>query len=574
VARRADVAQPSELVTVSPALAAEALAFGPSYAALSPADRRTLHVLAAMHCPVRPDFLAKAVGPDWSVRVDSLTRLGWLGLGAGGLVLSTVSRTFVDAQPSPEGLPDVDGLLVDHLRGRLAEVEHYASHLRRSTRADALEHWVEWLTLVDAVAAARLLRGLGPALSDPRLSSRGAVVARDPDELEAFLAYEGTTDADPRSAFRFRFARARAKVLWDHVLDDSEWPGLDAEARRLGLVADRVRLLHLLTHLHGMRVEILRARRAFDDWLELVDGIDHPVPLLLARASRAHFAVDVGEAGARAELADCARAVRARGLVPRAIHYEAMLAYDSLGTGSASDRVHQLKSLRDQLRDLGDRGFSNQVDLLRLCAEVDAGLVDPAELEALATDQASGGSTRLALTARILSVAAAALKGQRAGLDEAAREVRELGAIPPERAILHAVDALASGRPYEGPPPRAVFERHLVRWARLAASPALKVDSNGFAEVDLARRPVQRRLWNALWQARRAEAGRCLTAEALVEAVWPGERMAWSSARNRLYVALSYLRKSGLGELLQSREGGWRLDPTVRLEARSLDGTH
>lgn len=41
--------------------------------------------------------------------------------------------------------------------------------------------------------------------------------------------------------------------------------------------------------------------------------------------------------------------------------------------------------------------------------------------------------------------------------------------------------------------------------------------------------------------------------------------MAWASATNRLHVALSQLRKLGLRPYLQRVEGGWMLDPQLRL---------
>ena len=568
VAARAEVAQPSELLAVSSSLVADAPGLDSALAALSPQSRRALHVLVGVQCPVRPNFLERAFGPDWGELVAELRQHGWLGLGAGGLVVTALTRDFLAGQTAPDGLPDIDALLVAHLRAHPAEVEHYASHLRRSQSADAVLLVVEWLALVDSVAAARLLREMGALAADPRLSSFGAVVARNPDELAGFLAHEHGVDTDVRSAFRFRLARARAGVLFSHNLDDRVWVQLDDDARELGLVVERVRLLHLVTHLFGMRVEVLRARRAFDAWLELAQTVDHPLPALLARASRAHFSVDVGDAGARDELAACAKALRGRGLLVRATHYAAMLAYDALGTDPTEDVCARLGALRDRLLELGDRHFSTQVDTFRLSAEVEAGTVDRRELRALAEDQAAGGTARHVLTARILMVASDALNGDREGLLEAARAIRDLNAIPPQRAILPAVDALAEGRPYSGPPPRAIFERQLIRWANRAASPALRVDARGFGSVDLGRRHVQRRLWTSLLDARRDQPGTCLSAEALVDAVWPDERMAWSSARNRLYVALSHLRKAGLGPVLQSQEGGWRLDPAIRLESR------
>ena len=45
----------------------------------------------------------------------------------------------------------------------------------------------------------------------------------------------------------------------------------------------------------------------------------------------------------------------------------------------------------------------------------------------------------------------------------------------------------------------------------------------------------------------------------------PGERPLHEAGRNRLYVALSMLRKLGLRALIERDEAGYRLDPTIPL---------
>ncbi|MEL6342243.1 MAG: tetratricopeptide repeat protein [Myxococcota bacterium] len=61
------------------------------------------------------------------------------------------------------------------------------------------------------------------------------------------------------------------------------------------------------------------------------------------------------------------------------------------------------------------------------------------------------------------------------------------------------------------------------------------------------------------------EPGAYATAETLIAAGWPGERIVPASARNRLAVTLSRLRKAGLRDVLQNAHEGWRLDPEVLL---------
>ena len=75
----------------------------------------------------------------------------------------------------------------------------------------------------------------------------------------------------------------------------------------------------------------------------------------------------------------------------------------------------------------------------------------------------------------------------------------------------------------------------------------------------LNRRPLAGILAGLLLQ--RFTDARSLPRAALVEAGWPGERMRPASARNRLNVALSTLRKLGLAVLLDSTPDGHRLDP-------------
>lgn len=77
---------------------------------------------------------------------------------------------------------------------------------------------------------------------------------------------------------------------------------------------------------------------------------------------------------------------------------------------------------------------------------------------------------------------------------------------------------------------------------------------------------LQGRLLGALARARLDRPGAVVAADELFVACWPGERMALASARNRLYVAVSNLRRAGLGEVLESVDGGYRIGPGVRVE--------
>jgi tetratricopeptide (TPR) repeat protein len=76
-----------------------------------------------------------------------------------------------------------------------------------------------------------------------------------------------------------------------------------------------------------------------------------------------------------------------------------------------------------------------------------------------------------------------------------------------------------------------------------------------------------RRILVALLEARTRGADAACTAQALFRRGWPGERVLDHAARNRLQVALSALRKAGLGERLVRLEAGYALSGPVRVAA-------
>ena len=85
----------------------------------------------------------------------------------------------------------------------------------------------------------------------------------------------------------------------------------------------------------------------------------------------------------------------------------------------------------------------------------------------------------------------------------------------------------------------------------------------GGARVDLKRRAVHRRLVERLVRERLASPGAPASVADLVAAGWPGEKLAESSAQNRLHVALAALRADGLRDLLKREPGGYLLDPAI-----------
>lgn len=82
-------------------------------------------------------------------------------------------------------------------------------------------------------------------------------------------------------------------------------------------------------------------------------------------------------------------------------------------------------------------------------------------------------------------------------------------------------------------------------------------------ELTFQRARAQRLMLLRLLDERLRAPGRALTVEALFEGGWPGERAGAEAAHNRVYVAVSRLRKLGFQGLLLSRDDGFLLDPAV-----------
>jgi hypothetical protein len=115
------------------------------------------------------------------------------------------------------------------------------------------------------------------------------------------------------------------------------------------------------------------------------------------------------------------------------------------------------------------------------------------------------------------------------------------------------------------------FRRRVpVEAPRPSAAIRLGPDGDWLASPDGARhelgpRRALRRIVLALATRRLQQPGATLPLEALLEAGWPGERPLPEAGANRVYVALSTLRKMGLAESLERHGDGYRLDPAVPL---------
>jgi tetratricopeptide (TPR) repeat protein len=85
------------------------------------------------------------------------------------------------------------------------------------------------------------------------------------------------------------------------------------------------------------------------------------------------------------------------------------------------------------------------------------------------------------------------------------------------------------------------------------------------ARVSLEKRKPVRLLLLRLIDEHEKSPGHPLTVDDLLSAGWPGERVIRDAGASRVYVALGTLRKLGLRDVILSRDGGYLLDPQVKI---------
>jgi len=88
----------------------------------------------------------------------------------------------------------------------------------------------------------------------------------------------------------------------------------------------------------------------------------------------------------------------------------------------------------------------------------------------------------------------------------------------------------------------------------------------GAARVSLSRRPALARILRALVSGTLGAGRASVSLAELLSAGWPGERPLPTSGAQRVYTALSTLRKAGLEDALVRVDDGYRLDPAVAIE--------
>lgn len=85
----------------------------------------------------------------------------------------------------------------------------------------------------------------------------------------------------------------------------------------------------------------------------------------------------------------------------------------------------------------------------------------------------------------------------------------------------------------------------------------------GGQTLDLTRRGSLRRVLDALVTRRLESPGLAWSANALLEAGWPGDRVHHEPGMMRVYSVIRRLRALGLGGALLTRDDGYLIDPAV-----------
>lgn len=182
---------------------------------------------------------------------------------------------------------------------------------------------------------------------------------------------------------------------------------------------------------------------------------------------------------------------------------------------------------------------------------------DHAEAEArlALAKQAAEGDVDSGLAVSVLEAAVALARTNDEATRAAARAALEgASRAGPDAAAARRVLASMLGEGNARPAAELVVGRD-ARW----------MTPLGGERIDLVRYGPVRRLLERLVEERLARPGVALTAEQLIEAGWPGERMRHSAGLLRVYSAVRRLRRLGLEPALVTRDDGYLLDEHLRV---------
>ncbi len=113
-----------------------------------------------------------------------------------------------------------------------------------------------------------------------------------------------------------------------------------------------------------------------------------------------------------------------------------------------------------------------------------------------------------------------------------------------------------------GPTPGEAKASTRFFWAKEARF----LTPEGGPRIDLTRHGSLRRVLLALLLAHEEHKDRALTADELLTAGWPDEKVLYDAGMLRVYTAVRRLRKLGLTDVLLRRDDGYLLDPEARFD--------
>jgi hypothetical protein len=258
--------------------------------------------------------------------------------------------------------------------------------------------------------------------------------------------------------------------------------------------------------------------------------------------------------GARARL-DEARTIQATTLNRRSFAVATgYLGNVDLEQGNELAAAERYREAIEILEKIGDVKFATLFAAARASIEGDAARFDAIELRA-------GGSVEPRIGATIaLFRARWELRADRPGAQERAEALRAkaVGLARESDDVRFALRLLRAGMSEKGPSLPTAGAASL----RIGGDGSMFETPSG-ERGDLSRRESARRILLALVRRRLEAPGSPLTARELIEAGWPGERIAEGAAKNRLHVTLAKLREMGLRDVLLHCDAGHFIDPAM-----------
>lgn len=523
--------------------------------------QRALSMLSIFESPtpltVAVDFLRDEGGMN-SIRSlisSSLCHLSVAGNGEPLLQLSEAVRARAHSWPWPADL---------RIEAARRHAEHFASQLRaptyaisdteqlRTSRSDLLSAW-RWSMSNAPLCAAQI------ALSIDALLITEGDAAFHRRLLEQTMKGIATL-ADPPAHLRVRLlvARARVESLLGRFGQAKEWltqasAECSAAGDAMALMQTQYLLCFVLTSLGDLPAAIACGEQALNIAREHLDY----AAMAMCQQTLACAYMDLEALPRARELLDQATAAITLVTAPRIEAFvDANLALLEWKQGHREQAMALVASAQRKFECVGD-----QVHLAWILARqatwvaesADASLAEPA-LQRTLKKALQHGDIETELEVRCGLVVCALRAGDKV------LATQRLAAVA---LVAGATDAVEWSKRRRQLGQRIAQQQSAVNHVLALDPAATRVVVDGRA-LNFERRGPLRRVLLALAQHQ----GRPLTASALREAGWPGERMGPDSASARVYMAIRRLRELGLESVLLTTEQGYQL--SAQLELRWL----